>query len=64
MPIVNERQRQTYFGALNLHQECIVKADEKGNSKSMVKFMQHLVAQNPLSQVALLWDGASCHRFS
>lgn len=63
VPIVNERERQTYFGALNLQtQECIVKAYEKGNSKSMVEFMQHLVAENPLTQVALLWDGASYHR--
>lgn len=37
VPVINERERQTYFGALNLHtQEFIVKAYEKGNSKSMV----------------------------
>ena len=33
VPVVNERQKQTYYGALNLYsQQFLVKAYDKGNS--------------------------------
>ena len=61
--VINERERQTYYGALNLHsQECILKAYEKGESKSTVDFIKYLVQTHPTSLVALFWDGASYHR--
>lgn len=63
VPIVNERERQTYYGALNLQtQVCMIQAYEKGNSDSTVAFMQYLVNMYPNSQIVLLWDGASYHR--
>ena len=63
VPITNERERQTYYGALNLQtQVCMIQPYEKGNSDSTVAFMQYLVNMYPNSQIVLLWDGASYHR--
>lgn len=63
VPIVNQRQKQTYFGALNYYtQEFLVKAYAKGNSDSTSAFLQYLIAEFPQSRIALIWDGASYHR--
>ncbi len=63
VPVVNERQRQTYFGALNYRtRECLVKAYAKGNSESTIEFLKYLQAQYPQQRLALFWDGASYHR--
>ena len=43
VPLVNERQKQTYYGALNFYtQKFLVKAYEKGNSQSTIAFLQYL----------------------
>ena len=63
VPILNERERQTYFGVVNLHtHEVLVQAYDKGNSQSTIAFCDYLLKQNPNSRIALLWDGASYHR--
>lgn len=63
VPVVNERQRQTYFGALNYRtRESLVKAYAKGNSESTVEFLKYLQAQYPHQRLAIFWDGASYHR--
>jgi hypothetical protein len=63
VPVINERQRQTYFGALNYYtQEFWVKPYKQGNSQSAVAFVQYLLRQYPKSRIALIWDGASYHR--
>lgn len=63
VPIVNERQKQTYFGALNFYtQEFFVKAYEKGNSASTIAFVESLLTENREGRIALIWDGASYHR--
>lgn len=63
VPVLNERQKQTYYGALNLYtQKFLVKAYDKGNSQSTIAFLQYLLAQFPQSRIALIWDGASYHR--
>lgn len=63
IPVVNERQKQTYYGALNLgSQEFFVKAFEKGNSECTITFIEALRAEYPDSRFALIWDGASYHR--
>ena len=63
VPVVNERQRQTYFGALNYcTREFLVKAYPKGNSEFTIEFLQYLKAQYPQRRLALFWDGASYHR--
>ncbi len=63
VPVVNERQRQTYFGALNCcTKEFVVKAYTQGNSQSTVEFLQYLQQQYPHQRLALFWDSASIHR--
>ena len=63
VPVINERQRQTYFGALNYYtQEFLVKPYAKGNSQSAIAFVEYLLSQFPKSRIALIWDGASYHR--
>ena len=58
--MTNERQKQTYYGALNLHsQDFIVQGYEKGNSTSTIAFLQLLLDENPESRIAMIWDGAS-----
>jgi hypothetical protein len=48
VPIVNERQRQTYYGALNYcTQEFLVEAYDKGNSGSTIEFLKYLQQQYP-----------------
>lgn len=63
VPMTNQPQKQTYYGALNLQtQEFIVQAYEKGNSASTIAFLQVLLDENPQSRIAMIWDGASYHR--
>jgi len=63
VPVANERQKQTYFGALNFStQEFCLKAYEKGNSESTVAFVQYLRTQSSERRIVLIWDGASYHR--
>jgi transposase len=63
VPIVNERSKQTYYGAVNLStQQCVVQAYESGNSESTIAFLKYLLSQCPNRRIAVLWDGASYHR--
>ncbi len=63
VPIVNERQRQTYYGALNYcTRGFLVKAYDKGNSESTIEFLKYLQQQYLGQRLALFWDGASYHR--
>ena len=72
VPIINERQKQTYFGALNYYtQEFLAKPYAKGNPESAIAkrccfqqfaFLQYLLTKCPQSRIAMIWDGASYHR--
>jgi transposase len=63
VPITNERQKQTYYGALNIStQEFFIKDFDQGNSDATIAFLQNLLAKCPQSRIALIWDGASYHR--
>ena len=63
VPVINERQRQTYFGALNYYtQEFLLKRGKKGDYSNIVAFREYLISQYPKSRIALIWDGASYHR--
>ena len=62
VPVVNHREKQTYYGALNYYTRIFIKACEKGNSDSTVAFLEYLLTQCPQSRVAVIWDGASYHR--
>ena len=63
VPVVNQRQKQTYYGALNLQtQRFLIKAYDQGNSQSTTAFLQYLRSQYPQSCIALIWDGAGYHK--
>lgn len=61
VPIVNERSKQTYYGAVNLYTgQCLLQATVAGNSEGTIAFLQYLLSQCP-HRIALIWDGATSH---
>jgi putative transposase len=59
VPIVNEKQKQTYYGAIDLQtKKMLVQAFEKGESNCTLAFRKYLQSQYPHSRIALIWDGA------
>ena len=63
IPIVNERQKQTYYGVIDLaSQRCLIQPYDAGNSENTIAFLKYLREQYPKARIALLWDGASYHR--
>lgn len=63
VPIVNQRSKQTYYGAVNLATgQCLIQAYKAGNSENTIGFLNYLLSQCPESRIALIWDGASYHR--
>ena len=59
----NEKQKQTYYGALDLQtRELLVQPYKKGESQFTIAFLKYLQTQYPLCRIALIWDGASYHR--
>jgi len=63
VPIVNERDRQTYYGALDLlSKRLLVQGHEKGNSTETIAYLKFLQTQWPEQRLLILWDGASYHR--
>jgi putative transposase len=62
IPIENAKQRQTYYGVINLYnQEFIFAPYEQGNGKSTVSFIEHLQVLHPDKKLLIIWDGASYH---
>jgi putative transposase len=63
VPIKNAKERQTYYGALNLYnKDFILTPYNKGDGENTVLFIQHLQALNPDKKLMIIWDGASYHR--
>lgn len=61
--MINERIRQTYYGAVNLlNQECITKKYNGGNSENTRDFIEYLLLKSKAKRIAIIWDGASYHR--
>jgi transposase len=64
VPIKNEKERQTYFGALNYKtKEFTCQAYPAGNGESTVEFVKYLQCKHPECKIVLIWDGASYHKF-
>ena len=64
IPIINDKERQTYFGALNcLTGEMLMQPYPKGNSEYTVEFLADLQQHYPGKRLAIIWDGASYHKF-
>lgn len=63
VPIINEKQRQTYYGALNNPTKTFqLKAYPAGESRSTIHFINYLRSLDPNRQLILIGDGASYHR--
>lgn len=62
--MINERDRATYYGALNYQsKQFIVKEYDGGNAKNTVSFLRFLKEINPESRLLIIWDGASYHKY-
>jgi hypothetical protein len=58
-PIVNEKERQTYFGAVNIATgQCLSQAYPKGNGEHTIQYLKYLMSQCNDKRIALIWDGA------
>jgi len=63
IPIVNERNRQTYFGALNYQtKEFILREYDGANGASTIAFMKYLRSKFRGKRIVLIWDGATYHK--
>jgi len=64
VPITNEKDRQTYFGALNYQsKEFHVQSHPSGDGKSTVKFIKYLQDKYKNRKIILIWAGASYHKY-
>lgn len=62
VPINNIRERQTYYGAINLVNHTFHACPfPKGNSHYTVQYVQYLQQQYPEAKLLLIWDGAKYH---
>jgi transposase len=63
IPMVNKRERQTYYGAINPKTRTFHGiVAEAGNSYWTTIFVTYLCEQYPNARIVLCWDGASYHR--
>lgn len=65
VPITNEKERQTYYGAINLAtKDFHVCPFQAGNSVYTVSFVKHLQTRYPHARLLLIWDGARYHQYA
>jgi putative transposase len=63
VPIINEKDRQTYLGALNYQsKEFHVQSHPSGDGKSTVKFIKYLQNKYKNRKIILIWDGVNYHK--
>jgi transposase len=63
IPIINQKNRQTYYGALDVvNQELITEEYKQGNGDCTVDFLKKLLKKNSDKRIIIFWDGASYHR--
>ena len=64
VPMVNQRLRQTYFGALNpITKKVDIAAYDKGNGENTVNFLKSLrEIHAQAKQILMFWDNASYHK--
>ena len=61
--MTNERERQTYYGAVNLaSREFHLQAFSAGNGENTVAYLNWLRKVYEGKKLLLLWDGATYHR--
>lgn len=63
MPIKNERNKQTYYGALNYKtKQFFLLPAKSGNGENTIKFLKYLQTKNQGKKILVIWDGASYHK--
>ena len=63
VPMTNERERQTYYGAMNLLTKTVhLQERAVGDGASTVAYLRWCQTLYPDKQLLVLWDGASYHR--
>lgn len=63
IPILNEKNRQTYYGALDLLEPGLIFGKyDKGNGDCTVEFVKKLIRKNPNKKILIFWDNASYHK--
>lgn len=61
----NERQRQTYYGAVNIYSgQFHLSPFSSGNGANTVAYVKALQTLYPQSQLLFIWDGASYHKYA
>ena len=62
VPIENVKQRQTYYGVINLYNhEFILGPYERGKGANTVSFIEYLQGLHPDKKLIIMGDGASYH---
>ena len=65
VPILNQKERQTYYGAVNFQsQQFHLKSFPSGNGEHTVAYVNWLRELYPDARLWLIWDGASYHRYA
>ena len=65
VPMTNQRERQTYFGAFNNKtKQFFVREYGAGNSANTVLFVKYLQSLNTGARILIFWDGASYHKYA
>ena len=70
IPIENSKNRQTYYGAMDLaNSELMIQDDRSGNGEYTVDFLKKLLKKNSdpnhpekSQKIIIFWDGASDHK--
>jgi len=61
--ITNEKQRQTYYGAIDiLSGSFFLTSEDKGDSRCTINFIEYLLSELDGKKLLLIWDGASYHK--
>lgn len=62
IPIRNEKQRQTYYGAINYRTGTVILQEyPQGNRENTIKFVRYLLEQNRERKIVIIWDGVKYH---
>ncbi len=63
IPLPNYKNRQTYYGALDLFNSKLCVEEYKiGNGENTVDFLKRLIKKHPEARIIIFWDGATYHR--
>jgi len=65
VPMNNTKDRQTYYGAINLvTKDFHICPFPKGDSVQTVKFVKHVQTLYPHAKLLFIWDGARYHQYA